>query len=229
MPKRVLEDKNGLVHPFCLAEPFFLMTKQSGPQDPEREMFGRLLAAFRKARTSNVAGQVPQDILPTREEIEDELAQTGVFQPAAISWMGEMATARIHDGMSFLAAARDIIREGEPVSADRLRALRIDERRRVGTRFIDALKEKQVEHAVYALHVALHTATSVAGHLHNLHTMKEAGVAWCTLQAPGETTSLPFEQEINGRRLSIDEAITIVKIRGSDIRGSVFVAGAEER
>jgi nucleoid-associated protein YejK len=54
--------------------------------------------------------------------------------------------------------------------------------------------------------------------------MKKAGIHFCKFLGPGEGVNLPLEAELTGQRLSIEDALDLVKSRASEIRRSVFTA-----
>lgn len=199
-------------------------------------MFDKLLLAFRrsgradipvkqlvKAISIDASGPEFRDLYPSRTDIRDAIETTGVFHRSAIAWMTDVATPLIQGGMNFRGAVQAITRSGELVPADRLRSLQVNVRRKLGARFLDAVTDGQIEAAVTALDVALHTAVSSANQLHNLRRMREARIEFCKFLAPGGDANLPLESELNGRRYSIDEATAIVKSHGSEIRRSIFV------
>lgn len=68
----------------------------------------------------------------------------------------------------------------------------------------------------------LHFETSRARHLHDLRRMEEVGVTHCTLMSARDERCTDLENELEGKRLTIGEARTIVHTRGDDISRSVF-------
>ena len=97
----------------------------------------------------------------------------------------------------------------------------LNARRKIGTRFVDAVAFGTIKEAVEALHLALHTEWSRAKQLHNLRRMQKIGIQLCELRAPGDA-NLPLESKFNGIRLSIGEAIDLVQSRAAEIRRSAF-------
>jgi len=164
------------------------------------------------------------DLYPTRDAVEKAIADTGRFKPSDIGWISDIAFNRMNGGMSFKGPVQEITRSGSRMAPDVLRAHGLNARRKIGMRFVDAIAVGTVDEAVAALDLALHTEGSKANQLHNLRRMRNAGIEFCSFCAPGGDANLPLESEMHGKRLSIDEAIDLVKSRAADIRRSVFLA-----
>ncbi|MGO7417121.1 hypothetical protein ACC685_07735 [Rhizobium ruizarguesonis] len=163
------------------------------------------------------------DLYPTRDAVEKAISETGRFKPSDIGWISEIAFTRMNDGMNYRGPIQEITRSGPPMAPDRLKAHGLNARRKIGTRFVEAIAVGTVDEAVEALDLALHTEWSKANQLHNLRRMRKAGIEFCKFSAPGGDANLPLESELNGKRLSIDEAIDLVKSRAADIRRSIFM------
>jgi hypothetical protein len=164
------------------------------------------------------------DLFPCREAIREAIVTTGRFKSCDIEWMTDIATTRISSGMSFKGTVQEIVRSGETLAPHMLKALGLNSRRKIGIRFIEAIAIGDVNEAVEALDLTLHTETSKASQLHNLNRMRNAGVKFCKLLGPGEGVNLPLEADLSGQRLSIEEAIDLVESRATEIRRSVFMA-----
>lgn len=179
---------------------------------------------FVRSVSIDTSGPEFADIYPPREAIEEAISSTGRFRPADVEWMTDIAAARICSGMNFRGPVQEIVRTGDLLQPATLKAKGLNSRRKIGTRFAEAITAGGIEDAVEALDTALHTETSRALQLHNLRRMQRLGIEFCKFVSPGEGASLPLEAELNGKRLSVDEAINLVKSRAGDIRRSIFAA-----
>ncbi|MBY3521865.1 hypothetical protein HFN70_22665 [Rhizobium laguerreae] len=163
------------------------------------------------------------DLYPTRDAVEHAITGTERFKPSDLGWIADIAFTRMNDGMNYRGPIQEITRSGPPMAPDVLKAHGLNARRKIGTRFVEAIAVGTVDEAVEALDLALHTEWSKANQLHNLRRMQKCGIGFCKFSAPGGDANLPLESELNGKRLSIDEAIDLVKSRPADIRRSVFM------
>lgn len=183
---------------------------------------GRDLKAFAASVSIDTSGPEFADLYPTRDAIKEALVKTERFKSTDIKWIVDIAFARLSGGMNFRGPGQEITRSGPLMTPDALKAHGLNGRRKVGTRFVEAVAVGKVDEAIEALDLALHTETSKANQLHNLHRMQRLGVEFCEFRGPGGDANLPLEAELNGKRLSIDEAIDLVRSRAVDIRRSVF-------
>jgi hypothetical protein len=179
---------------------------------------------FVKTISIDTSGPEFADLYPSHQVLRDAILSLGRFKASEIEWMSEIAATRIQSGMSFRGPVQEIIRAGPLMAPEAVKAAGLNARRKVGTRFIEAIAVGTAEEAIEALDLALHTETSKANQLHNLRRMQKMGVQFCKFLGPGEGANTPLEAELTGKRLSIDEAIALVKARASEIRRSVFTA-----
>lgn len=179
---------------------------------------------FVKSVSIDTSGPEFADIYPPREAIEEAISKTARFRPADVEWMTEIAAARICSGMNFRGPVQEIVRSGNLLPSATLKENGLNSRKKIGTRFAEAITAGSIEDAIEALDIALHTETSRALQLHNLRRMRRLGIEFCKFVSPGEGASLPLENELNGKRLSVDDAIELVNSRASEIRRSVFAA-----
>jgi hypothetical protein len=162
------------------------------------------------------------DLYPTRDAVENAITRTKQFKPSDIEWIADIAFTRMNDGMNYRRPIQEITRSGPPMDPDALKAHGLNARRKIGTRFVEAIAVGTVDEVIAALELALHTEWSKANQLHNLRRMRKSGIEFCKFNAPGGDVNLPLESELNGKWLSIEEAINLVKSRPADIRRSVF-------
>lgn len=179
-------------------------------------------SALLKAVSIDGSGPDFADVYPDRNTIFEAILGTECFKSRDIEWMTDIAAPLMSGGVSFKAAVRDITRAGILLHRDALEDLRLNTRRKIGDRFIEALSDREPEYAIEALDVALHTASSQTLQLHQLHRMQRLGIHFCKFLGPGEGANLPLESELSGKRMSIDEALHIVMTRPVDIRRSRF-------
>ena len=182
------------------------------------------LKAFARAISIDTSGPEFADLYPDRSAVEEAIRKTGRFKPSEIEWMTDIAAIQIKSGMSFKGPVQEITRSGTLMTPDALKAQGLHPRRKIGMRFFEAIADGDTDGAIKALDLALHTETSKANQLHNLYRMQKLGVEFCKFVGPGEGANLPLEKELNGQRLSVDEAINLVKSRAGDIRRSIFAA-----
>jgi hypothetical protein len=187
---------------------------------PERDDLKAIAASW----SIDTSGPEFADLYPTREAVKNAIARAERFKPSEFEWIAEIAFTRMNSGMSYRGPVQEITRSGPLLPPDALKALSLNSRRKIGTRFVEAIAVGTVDEAVKALDLALHTEWSKANQLHNLRRMKKAGIEFCKFLAPGGDANLPLEAELNGKQYSIDEAIDLVKSRAADIRRSVFTA-----
>lgn len=179
---------------------------------------------FVKSISIDTSGPEFADLYPSQDALREAIVTTGRFKSCDIEWMTDIAATRIRGGVSFRGPVQEIVRSGQLMTPDALKAVGLNARRKVGIRFFEAIAVGTAEEAIEALDQALHTETSKANQLHSLNRMKEIGIPFCKFLGPGEGANLPLEAELSGRRLSIEEAIDLVKSRASEIRRSVFTA-----
>ncbi|MCY1667336.1 hypothetical protein [Rhizobium sp. SL86] len=177
---------------------------------------------FVKSISIDTSGPEFADLYPTYEAIREAIVNVGCFKSSDIDWITDIATTQIQSGMNFRGPVQQIVRSGPLMTPDALKAAGLNVRRKVGTRFIEAIAVGTAEEAIEALDLALHTETSKANQLHKLNRMKRIGIDFCKFLGPGEGANLPLEAELTGQRLSIEDAIDLVKSRASEIRRSVF-------
>lgn len=177
---------------------------------------------FVKSISLDSSGPEFADFYPTPEAINEAIVNIGRFKPSEIEWMSEIAATRIRSGMNFRGPVQEIVRSGQLMTSNALKAGGLNARRKVGIRFYEAIAVGTAEEAIKALDLALHTETSKANQLHKLRRMKRMGIHFCKFLGPGEGANLPLEADLSGRRMSIDEAIDLVEARASEIRRSIF-------
>ncbi|MGR9293658.1 hypothetical protein ACU8OS_35420 (plasmid) [Rhizobium leguminosarum] len=180
------------------------------------------LKAVAASLSIDTSGPEFADLYPARDAVEKAIAETRRFKPCDIEWIADIAFTRMNDGMNYRGPIQEITRSGSQMAPDVLKAHGLNPRRKIGVRFVEAIAVGTVDEAVGALDLALHTEWSKANQLHNLRRMRKAGIEFCKFSAPGGDVNLPLESELNGKRLSIDEAIDLVKSRPADIRRTVF-------
>lgn len=179
---------------------------------------------FVKSISIDTSGSEFADLYPTHEAIREAIVKIGCFKSSEIEWMTDIAATQIQSGMNFRGPVQQIVRAGPLMTPDALKAAGLNARRKVGIRFNEAIAVGTANEAIEALDLALHTETSKANQLHNLNRMKKADIHFCKFIGPGEGANLPLEAELNGQRLSIEDAMDLVKSRASEIRRSVFTA-----
>lgn len=177
-----------------------------------------------KSISVDTSGPEFADLYPTHEAIREAIGKLGCFKSSEIEWMTDIAATQIQSGMNFRGPVQQIVRSGPLMTAEALKAAGLNARRKLGTRFIEAIAVGTANEAIEALDLALHTETSKANQLHNLNRIKKADIHFCKFLGPGEGANLPLEAELNGQRLSIEDAMDLVKSRASEIRRSVFTA-----
>ncbi|WP_334543939.1 hypothetical protein [Rhizobium leguminosarum] len=180
------------------------------------------IKAIAASLSIDTSGPEFADLYPTRDALNKAIARTERFKPSDIEWITDIAFARMNDAMNFKGPVQEITRAGALMTPDALKAQGLNARRKIGARFFEAITVGKVDEAVEALELALHTEWSKANQLHNLRRMQKLGIKFCEFRAPGGDANLPLESELSGKRLSIDEAIDLVKSRAADIRRSVF-------
>lgn len=179
---------------------------------------------FVKSISIDTSGPEFADLYPAHEAIREAIGKLGCFKSSEIEWMTDIAATQIQSGMNFRGPVQQIVRSGPLITHEALKAAGLNARRKVGARFIEAIAVGTANEAIEALDLALHTETSKANQLHNLNRMKKADIHFCKFLGPGEGANLPLEAELTGQRLSIEDAIDLVKSRASEIRRSVFTA-----
>jgi hypothetical protein len=185
---------------------------------------GNDIKAIAASWSIDTSGPEFADLYPTRDAVANAIVRTGRFKASDIKWMADTAFTRMNEGMNYRGPVKEITRSGSQMASDALKASGMNTRRKIGTRFVEAIAVGTVDEAVEALDMALHTEWSKANQLHNLRRMKKAGIKFCKFLGPGGDVNLPLETELNGNEYSIDEAIGLVESRAAEIRRSVFTA-----
>lgn len=187
-----------------------------------RPKTGKEVQNFVKSISIDTSGPEFADLYPTRAAIEEAIAKTGRFRASDLTWIVDIATERIGGGMNFRGAVQEVTRSGELLAADALKERELNARTKIGSRFADAVAVGGIKEAIAALDLALHTETSKANQLHNLRRMQKLGVKFCKFVGPGGDANMPLEAEMTGTRLSVEDAIDLVRSRASEIRRSTF-------
>lgn len=180
------------------------------------------IGAFRKAIAIDVSGPEFHDLYPTLPAFKKAVAASGAFKPNAVDWIAKAIFRKIRDGTSYRGALEAVTRAGDFLSPEQLRAIGTNPRRKLGNSFVASLADDKVSDAIAKLEDAIIATTSTANQLHNLRRNKEAGISHCVFSSARDERCTDLERELEGKRLTIEEAMDLVKARGAEIKRSVF-------
>lgn len=198
-------------------------------------MFGRLLSAlfgksrsdhtsFKKAISIDVTGPEFYDLYPTRDQWRSAVASTGAFAPDAVEWVSKALEKASRGGSSYKGALEAVTRAGDPASPDRLRSFGFTARKKLGERFLSSLAHNRGAEAIEALEGAIQVTQSNQNKIHDLRRIREAGITHVVFRSARDERNTALESQLEGKRMTIDEALQLVKTRGPEITRSCFAA-----
>lgn len=197
-------------------------------------MFGRLLLAlFRKSRSDrssfkeaisiDVSGPEFYDLYPTREQWRTAVASTGAFTPDAVEWVVETVDKASRGGSGYRGTLEAVTRAGDLATSDRLRSFGFTARRKIGERFLSSLAHDRGNEAFEALETAIHVTRSYQNMIHDLRRKREAGITHVVFRSARDERNTALENQLEGTRMTIEEAVHLAKTHGPEIRRSVFI------
>lgn len=181
--------------------------------------------ARRRSMSIDASGPEFADRYPTKEDIRCRIAASAVFRAAHVDWLTDAAHAKVIEGAGLRCVVELVVGAGETLSKERRKEL--GTRRKVGSRFLDAVETGEIDDAADEFEVIIHTASSRAVHLHALRRMEDAGISHCKLLGPDDERSTATERDMDGKRLTIAEGRILISEHEADIRRSAFIAIVE--
>lgn len=178
-----------------------------------------------KMMSIDASGPEFADQYPERDDIRKRIAASTLFKIAHVDWLTDEAHSKVIEGAGLRRVVEFVVGAGEPLSKERHKE--IGTRRKVGSRFLDAVETGEIDAVADEFEVIIHTATTRAVHLHTLRRMEEAGVTNCKLSGPNDERSTEVERAMDGKPLTIGEARILISEHDRDIRRSVFIAVIE--
>jgi len=196
-------------------------------------MFGRLLSvlfgrsrsdhsSFKKAISIDVSSPEFYDLYPTREQWRMAIASTGAIKPDAIGWVVDTVDNATRGGSDYRNTVEKITRAGELATPERVRSFGFTARRKLGEKFLSSLAHGRAKEAIEALENAIHVTRSTQTNIHNLRRMREAEITHVVFSSSRDERNTQLENELEGRRMTIDEAVHLVETHGPEIRRSCF-------
>lgn len=164
------------------------------------------------------------DAFPTVEDLEDRFRRSGMFRPEAVERFALGAAQFLRDGLSYNETVGAMVRSGDRLSLEQIRALGFPSNYVVGRDFLDGLVVKDLVAARGRLEDIIHLAAARTAQLHSLRSFEEANIRHVRLISPGSTKESPLERRFNNRKISIAEAVELVVSKGDEIRRSTFAA-----
>jgi len=165
------------------------------------------------------------DRYPERDDIRNRIAASPLFKVAHLEWLTDAAHSKVIEGAGLRQVVEFVVGAGEPLSKERHKEL--GTRRKVGSRFLEAIESDVVDDAAATFEAIVHTATSRAIHLHTLRRIEEAGISHCKLSSSKDERSTEIERAMDGKPLTIAEARLLIAEHEADIRRSAFIAVIE--
>jgi hypothetical protein len=179
---------------------------------------------LRAAFGIDVSGPEFFDLFPTREAIADRLISSGQFRGEAIAWISSAAHEHLADAGTTRGAVDLVVRSGDPLSREAVKALGFYPTTKVGHRYAAAIAANDAPAATERLRHDLHVACSSASQLHNLRRMSEMGVVQVIFSSCRDERSTALEKLHEGKPLSIADARNLVLSDADQISRSVFIA-----
>ena len=165
------------------------------------------------------------DRSPTPKDFRRRIAQSGHFRQSDHGWMSELAAERIKGGGTYRSTLQAIVRSGDLLSKDEIKALGFHSSRKVGRDFAEAISSGDTEGAVVALETLIHHASFRAVTLHNLRrSQDDAGVELVTFCSPQDERSTDLERRLEGKEMTIAAARKLVEEHEAEICRSYFRA-----
>ena len=172
----------------------------------------------------DVSGPEFRDLYPTRDDIALRLERSGLLHANAIPWISSYLSHEISKGQTVKATIRALCTLGRQLTPDELKAIGLNPRRKLGAEFVEALAANDISAGIDRLTGIVHAAKATVNTLHNFRRQEEAGVThviFCSVRDERETA---LERALDGTRLSISDARTLVLSRGDEITRGFFRA-----
>ncbi|WP_188853224.1 hypothetical protein [Aureimonas glaciei] len=168
--------------------------------------------------------QALPDAFPTVEDLEERFRRSGMFREDLIERFALGAAQFLRNGLSYNQVVEALVRSGEPLPLEQVRALGFPSKYVVGRDFHDGLVVKDLAAARGRLEDLVELTAARAAQLHALRRYEEANVRHVRLVSLGAAKETPLERRFNNRKISIAEAVDLVLSKGEQIRRSTFSA-----
>lgn len=180
------------------------------------------VAEFKGAVSISADDRELRDRYASAEEFASSITATGMFLPEFVGWMAKEASERIKGGSDSRTTLAAIVRQGQLLTPEELKALGLNPRRKLGRDFACAIAHHDAKVAIERLELSIQVTASTANTLHDLRRKRESGITHCQFVSPRDERATPLERELDGKRMSVDEAANLTKERGAEIFRSWF-------
>lgn len=196
-------------------------------------MFGRLLSvlfgrsrsdhsSFKKAISIDVSSPEFYDLYPSKDQWRTAIGSTGAIKPDALEWVVNVVDQATRGGSAYRSVLENVTRAGEQVSPERLKSLGFNPRRKLGEGFLSSLAHDRASEAIDTLQNAIHVTRSNQLKVHDLSRKRDAGITHVVFRSVRDERNTQLENELEGKRMTIDEAVHLVETHGPEIRRSCF-------
>jgi hypothetical protein len=166
--------------------------------------------------------QALPDAFPAVEELEERFRRSGMFRVDVIERFALGAAKFLRDGLSYNQVVEALVRSGDPLPLEQVRALGFPSKYVVGRDFLEGLVVKDLAAARGRLEDLVELTAARAAQLHSLRRYEAANVRHVRLVSPGAAKETPLERRLNNRKISVAEAVDLVVSKGEQIRRSTF-------
>ncbi|KQT50279.1 hypothetical protein ASG43_21625 [Aureimonas sp. Leaf454] len=147
-----------------------------------------------------------------------------MFHAEAIEQFAVSAAQFLRDGSDYRDVVATIVRSGDRLPPDRVRALGLPPSYLIGRDFSDGLITRDVVSAPGRLEDMIHLACSRAAQLHALRIFQKDNIRYVRLLSPRDVRQTALERRFSSRKITMAEATELVTSRGDEMRRSTFAA-----
>jgi hypothetical protein len=178
---------------------------------------------FRDSIGIDVSGPEFFDLYPTKLDFARRIATSGLFRNGDVDWIAAILHRIVTAGAGERTATDAVIRSGQELDETALVALGLHRKMKIGRRFVAALSANDVGGAIDHFRFAVRATMSRANQLHNLRRGAEAGVTQWRFSSPKDQRCTALEEELEGKRMSLEEARSLIIENGDQITRSTFI------
>ena len=180
----------------------------------------------RRIPTVNIDAPQFKGLRPSVARISQILRDEEVIKPDHISWFANNIRAGFTN--SSRSTLQTLVRDGELLEPDELRALGLRANRKIGRNFVERLSAADLSEAIDSIATAILFVNAEANMKFSLKQMDDVGLKYVTLCSPDDERQTEVEREFDGRKLTIAEAEELVLNHGREIMRSTFIADTDD-
>lgn len=139
----------------------------------------------------DVSGSDYEGLRPSIDRISEILGETGVVRTEHIGWFAEKARAGYSNSLK--STMLGILRDGDLLAPDELRALGLRANRKLGNGFLKRIDASDIDAAIKDIEASILFATSEARKTFDLQRMEKLGITHVTLSSAQDERNTKIE------------------------------------